>query len=726
MLNGRRLRTAAGVLAVVLMWLGLPLLPSSQLPATAAGAATPTPGPPVTVTLTSITPRSPDPTNYKQVVTIRATITNNTDVNYSDYEVGLERGVPITQQNLLDAAIAKSPDTDNLRPNDVDQKHPLPAHASATVTYRSNPSNEIGGMCLCFTGVFPYALVIHALSDPSVGFEEVGRTQMFVPSFQEKPQPVTVAWLWPLLEPPHRTLSSTVFTDDELAVSVSPGGRLYRALQVPELLRGQVRLTLVVDPDLLDSLAVMASPQGYQYRRGKATVSGTGGAAAQAWLNRLAALRGADDITLTAYGDPDIDAVTRAGLAWSTALDPQVQARIGPTVGSIDNSLMWPAGGVLTDKALDTAVAGGTSAVVLSDAALPGQNKTEPRPNAISPLPTASGQARALVTDSAIERTVGQIFKLGAIPAQAQQTLLAQLAIRAVQDPQSVHFVVIAPDRYVNTDAAVAVDTIRASVTNSWSKSTSIGAALATVTPVDRGALHSAAASPATEVSSTIIDTVSRVQRQVASLRAALNSESAAALLGGYNAALQRAESNAWRVNPAAGRATVNELSTDIERQLNSVSLIQPDNQAFRQTLSSTDSPVVVTVQNKLDRDVSVRVTVTPDVGVIGFQAERLPVLVIAANSVKTISVPTKVDRVGQFKVVAALSTPDGQALGASVRVNLRATALGGITKTITIVAASVLILALLRRLILRIRGKRPAGGRGGGRPAGPAVGATP
>ena len=53
---------------------------------------------------------------------------------------------------------------------------------------------------------------------------------------------------------------TTVFTDEQLAGEISPGGRLDRALQVAELVAGKVRLTLVVDPDLLDSLAVMASP----------------------------------------------------------------------------------------------------------------------------------------------------------------------------------------------------------------------------------------------------------------------------------------------------------------------------------------------------------------------------------------------------------------------------------------------------------------------------------
>ena len=88
-------------------------------------------------------------------------------------------------------------------------------HTTASTSATGGPRPD--GIRLCNTGVYPYALVVQAVSDPNVGFQEVGRTQIFVPSFQEATQPVTVNWIWPLIERPHRTMSDTVFTDDELA-----------------------------------------------------------------------------------------------------------------------------------------------------------------------------------------------------------------------------------------------------------------------------------------------------------------------------------------------------------------------------------------------------------------------------------------------------------------------------------------------------------------------------
>ena len=524
-----------------------------------ATAATTVGSPSVTVTLDSMSPRSPDATKPAQKVTFRVTITNDTDTTYSDLQLGLQRGLPIDQQNLLDAAIAKPPETDYHVPSPKDLKHGLLPRQTITGTYQTTPSSD--DMCLCFGGVYPYALVVKGVTDPSTGLVEVGRTQVFVPSFQQAPKPVQVGWVWPLLDTPHRTLESNVFTDETLAGEVGPGGRLNRALRVAELVAGKVRLTLVIDPDLLDSLAVMAAPTGYRVQKaGGGTVAGTGGQLAAAWLARLKAVRAEHDVVLTAYADPDVNAITRAGLKYSTALDPQVQARISPTLdGDFSSDLLtWPAGDALTSRALDALVGGGASTVLLSDASLPGQNKTEPKPDAISPLPAAAGQADALVTDSAIQKTVNRALKLGANPAADEQTLLAQLAIRAEQQPTKSHFVVITPDRYVDTNPAIAAALILETRGTGWSTPIGLRTALDTVKPVDRGALQTQVEDPSAELHPDDMSSLARIEQQVASMNDALHDNDAAAqLLGGFNNGIQRAESSAWRIDPAGGAAAV-------------------------------------------------------------------------------------------------------------------------------------------------------------------------
>ena len=296
---------------------------------------------------------------------------------------------------------------------------------------------------------------------------------MLLPSFPDPPAPVHVAWVWPLLDKPHRSIDSDVFTDEDLAGEISPGGRLDRALQVPELVAGRVRLTLVVDPDLLDSLVVMAGKDGYRVRKGTGTIAGTGGTLAAEWLARFKAVAAKHDVVLTSYADPDVNALVRAGLPYSTALDRQVQTRISPYLnGNLSSALLnWPAGEALSTKALDTLVGAGTSTLLLSDAALPGANKAEPRPDAMSPLPSASGSATALVLDSSLQATFKRAIKVGSGDPNDGQTLLAQLAIRAEQAPTHTHFVVLAPDRYVDADPAKVASIMAGVGTTGWSAS---------------------------------------------------------------------------------------------------------------------------------------------------------------------------------------------------------------------------------------------------------------
>jgi hypothetical protein len=472
-------------------------------------------------------------------------------------------------------------------------------------------------------------------------------------------------------------------------------------MQVVEATAGKVRLTIPIDPDLIDSLAVMAGPAGYEVQTGSSTVKGTGGLAAQRWLDRLSAVKTKHDIVLTAYADPDIDAVSRVGLKWSTALDPQVKARLAPTFDDFTSDLTWPADGVISNKALDAAVAGGASAIVLNDTVLPGQDKTEPKPDALSPLPTATGVATAMVTDTAMQNLISRALKLGALPANDQQTLLAELAIRAVQKPAVGHYVVLAADRYVDPAPRNAVATILATSTTSWTRAIGRRVALETFKPVDRGPLQVPADAASHEVSNSDLTSVLRTEQLVTSLRAALDNNSALALLGGFSGGIQRAQSTAWRNDHTASANRAAELNTAISKLTSKVHLVDPTTRNY--SLTSSNSPIVVTVANELNQAVKVRVSVTAGRGAVGFSADPVGVQTIPANSREKISIQTHINRLNRFKINATLTTPDGGQLGPALELNVRATALGGITKTVTYVAAGVLLVALLVRLARRI-----------------------
>ena len=165
-------------------------------------------------------------------------------------------------------------------------------------------------------GVYPINFTATAAAEPGGQTNQVGFGQTYLPSFHDDPKPVQVSWVWPLIDRPHRLIGTARRSPTTASPSrCGTGGRLDRALAVVERVAPKVHLTLVIDPELIDELAVMSNP--YQVDEGGKVFPGTGTEAARAWLKRLRDVIASTEPSLTPYADPDIDAVTRAGLSWN-------------------------------------------------------------------------------------------------------------------------------------------------------------------------------------------------------------------------------------------------------------------------------------------------------------------------------------------------------------------------------------------------------------------------
>ena len=113
--------------------------------------------------------------------------------------------------------------------------------------------------------------------------------------------------------------------DDDLAVSLAPGGRLDTLLAAVDFATGPSvdpggslngALCLAVDPDLLVTVNAMSA--GYVVsddpdNRNSPTHAGAGQAAAAAWLDRLRALAQRICVAPTTYAQADLDALHRVG-----------------------------------------------------------------------------------------------------------------------------------------------------------------------------------------------------------------------------------------------------------------------------------------------------------------------------------------------------------------------------------------------------------------------------
>jgi hypothetical protein len=125
-------------------------------------------------------------------------------------------------------------------------------------------------------------------------------------------------------------------------------------------------------------------------------------------------------------------------------------------------------------------------------------------------------------------------------------------------------------------------------------------------------------------------------------------------------------------------------------------------------TLTSTNSPLPVSIRNTLAVAVSIDIECDAVGGILGFSADTVHGQRIDPGQTVQVRVPTHFDRTGSIEVEVRISTPSGLALGRPTLYKVRSTALGTIGVVITTVAAIVLLAALLIRFVSRFRSREP------------------
>jgi hypothetical protein len=746
--RARRLLSAVVAGATAIGLAALPVAPAAAAP----GDPTTSPPPrigaaatPLQVDLVAVSPPSPDASQLEAEVAITVVLTNTSDTDFDAVRLSLERGAPIVQRVLLHDALADPPATEQLYTEPQEAPGPLPAGASASITYRTTAP----AMGLFLDGVYPYDLV--AQGRIGMGpYREVGRSPAVVPTFvRQPPAALSLSWVWPLIDVPHVSGSDAMggadplFLDDELAASIRSGGRLDRALQVVEAVAGRVRMTLVIDPALVNELLLMS--EGYRVQVGAGrTVEGTGSDDAAAWLARLKIVASQHDLVLTGYADPDLDAVAAHGLPQSGPMSPQLAERVSSALGApYRTDLVWPAHEALTQAAADMALAAGATGILLADTALSGGTQPDSgtgssglagevrglTDSALSPLVmsgTNTPAGAAVVLDSSLRRRVIDATEAAAIrpagaparaggsggvvdarqPAGARvQALIAELAMWPLNDAAAGGYAVLAPERDVDADAAGAAAAILATASTGWTTVTTVRSGLQSAARIDRGGLDGPDGAAGAQLPASLIQAVQGAQAQLGTAAQMLGSAADAALAGARGA-LVLASSSAWRGDPDGGLRYAGEADAAARAITGGVSVITPDNASY--SLSSENSPLILTVRNDLDLPVSVKLLVTPaSSSVSGFRADDIGVQVIEPGTSRTLQIPAHFERSGRFEVQAQLTTADGQPLGEPVRLSVLCTAYGAVAMTITIAAFVLLLLLLVFRAVRGMRRSR-------------------
>ncbi|WP_369257413.1 DUF6049 family protein [Geodermatophilus amargosae] len=737
------------VLTAALLALPLAAAPAlaPELSPAAAAPAAPAPAAerPVVVDLTRLDPRTVAPGG---TVTLAGTLTNTGSETLSDLGVRLQRGGVVTTRADLLAADA---DTDPVTAVSTPFL-PLPGPLAPGATLPFTVTATTADLGLGGDGVYPLLLNLNGTGDDGEQ-RRVGEVRTHLVQQTAPPAAATsVAWLWPLTERSHRDAAGD-FTDDGLAAEVAEGGRLDRALAVVERLPAVLApgapaptpvapVTLAVDPALVEELSVMAEGP---YAVAGEQDAGTGTTAAGAWLERLRAAAADHPVVALPYGDVDADALQATGLgaaltrtlpgaptgeptgsdgADGTDGDPDASgtrptatdASPGPAGAALladvlgvapRTDLAWAPGGALRPDTLATLRAGGVERVVLASSALSDGDAVLGVPDgtaaARASVPADDGPVEALVADAGLSSVVGTADTAVGGPRIAEQRYVAELVLVSQQagtDPAG-QSVLVAPARGVDPDpeavAAMIADTALP------------GLRPASLTDLAAGPVADAG-TPLEQAGAAVLDPAGLGELAAAGglrddLAGAVVGEDPATALASSDAALARAASAAWRDDPAGFLAAAQDVRDTVGGLRGRVTLVAPADGTY--SLASSDAPLVLTVQN----DLPFAVRVLPQVRTrdnVGLTIGDLSAQELAPGQRTTLEVPTQVRQSGRFAVTASLTTPGGGALGDDVAIQVRSTAYGTISLSITIGAAVLLGLLFLRRgiLFLRRRGR--------------------
>lgn len=683
--------TARGRFARFLLCLMLCLLTlgTSAVPATADPTAGPErkPALPVAVQLTEITPTV---SVGDEPIRIKAQLTNNGEEPITDPWIRLQRNQRVTTRGQLQTIDDKQPAYTASLTDETTLDLTLEPGATRLVEL-SVPRTDLG---IYDSGAYPILLNVQGSINGVEG--RVGQAAFTMPrTTASVAPPITVSWVLPLIDQPHRVGSSDVFTDDTLATLLGDGGRLENILGAAEEYAATNQLTLVIDPELVDSIVAMTD--GYQVSSGSGNVEGTGTDVAVEFLERLREVADTTSIIATPYADVDSVALVRAGLGQvlldARAHGRQILADALETTPITD--IAWPADGILTDAALQTLQQDGVGTVLLGGQSFGQADYLESADGITENAATVLPNGQAIVADPGLTRLLSESPQYVAGPVAATQRVAAELATIANQAPQRERNVVLVPPRNWQASEQLLDELLAMTAQQPWITPVSLDA-IGQSQPQDRGALEYPAAMSTRELPTAQLATLQSPLTQIAELATAFDEQDADAALWPARAAIFRAASSAWRGgdgqqigNGASG------ANAELANLRNQIRIVTPSGGTY--TLAAGDAPLVFTVENNLPWAVNYRIGVDESRSA-GLTTEDIGVQTIPGGTRATVKLPTTVERSGSFTIVAQISTPDGKPLGNDVRINVSSSAYGTAALWVTGIAFTALLALIARR----------------------------
>jgi hypothetical protein len=716
----RRRSIVALAAPVLLTVLALSPMAAALMPTPAAAITDGAPLP-IQIQLNSLTPIAPQPDD---TVEVKGTLHNVSDGVVSNLALNLQISSAVGSRSEFDA-YADDPD------GNLNSLLPIPSTESVAQQTSLAPGesepfelsvdlNQDERNALLLTDqwqVREFGVQVTGTAD--LDSNTVGQLRTFLPWAPRDTVgngvPTRVAWIWPLVDQPHRSASGTWF-DDALAPELGQQGRLTGLLNAASDAEDQsplghnptthnVPVTWAIDPMLVGD--VQAMTRGYRVQAATGTTAGTGTAAAKTWLSGLqnAATRTDASVIPLPYADPDVVAAVR---------DPGFTTAIGVATSNgrslLDGALSgakllpygWPLNGLANQAAVNALRATGDTTLVLDDSAVPpvgGQPAVTPSAHTV--ITTNDGDVQTLLTDTGLDADINSGVNNPNGARVSLQEFLAETLMIQAELPGYQRDLVVAPGRRWDPSPTYAAKLLADTGKVPWIDPVS----LRTVrrSPIDtkvlRNPLYYPTSARRSELSQAYLGQVAALRDRIGDLNAILPQNTPQ--IRSYATTAQQALSSAWRDQRRLANTQLAALSGSVQAQMHEVSITSRP--ASYVTLTSHGGNVPVTVSNNLGTTVHVTVLLVANKGRLALsRGGRVVNIPIPPHQQTVVHVHAAAKTSGVFPVTVQLLTPKGRPYGSRVQLYVRSTVYGTITLVITGAATAALMVAVAIRLTRR------------------------
>ncbi|HUR02483.1 MAG TPA: DUF6049 family protein [Nonomuraea sp.] len=651
----------------------------------------------MSITITSITPDAAP--SLTTPIKITGTVRND----MGETMTGLSVRLLYTPQKFTDRATMAAYQSDQNQatlPGSVARSSVvlLPAmEAGASKTFEiTRTPVELG-----FTsfGVYPIAVEV-ARFNVSMSMQQ--RTYLtYAPPTPQKLPRNRLAIALPIIDKAHRAENDN-FIDDKLGAQLTGKGRLAQLAGIASTAHKSV--TWFFDPALLEDVQARSKPHRLKGKDQPADANAT------KWLDSLRTALADSPVVATPYADPDVAALSPQGLDDQTRKAIEMGGQIATELLKRDVPLTtnWPAGGLLDPDALDLLSVAKVDRVLLNSTNLPPQPPVTFTPDAASTLDSVQGPVTALVADAELTRTFEPDSTGPGSLVLNKQRFIAETAMIAAEPGQTKpRSLVIAPSRRWDPSPTLINTLLKTANRLPWLTLTPLSSITPSKTPTPRAGLTYTEQDRKEELSAKYLGPIKNV-----AAKAQLTAQIAEVPKphSDFDAAVLRMTSSSWRNSTRAGRAATKLVDGVIQTEMNKISITGADPDQLRQ-LAGSNGQVPISVKNTIGDTIALYIDVkSNNPGLLQIDpTQTKKLLTIPNGSNGGVQVPMSATTSGDATVSVQLMTRNGLKYGKPVKLTIRTTGYTGIALVIVGAALTVMLAAVVTRLLRRRSQRRLA-----------------